>query len=124
MRVLKFLCAIALLLTTPPALARPAPESFADLANKLLPTVVQISARQTLIAPRKTCMPRLPPGSPREDLFKNFMGPRPDQPRHVTSLGSGFILAPSGYIVTNNHVFDNGDIITVILHDGISLPAK
>ena len=124
MRVLKSLCAIVLLALTAPALARPAPESFADLANKLLPTVVNISTSQTLKAPPKTAMPQLPPGSPLEDLFKNFMGPRGDQPRHVTSLGSGFIIDPSGYIVTNNHVIEDSDIITVILHDGISLPAK
>ena len=129
MRALKSLCAIALLALTvpaltPPALARPAPDSFADLANKMLPTVVNISTSQTLKAPPKTAMPQLPPGSPLEDLFKNFMGPRGNQPRHVTSLGSGFIIDPAGYIVTNNHVIEDSDIITVILHDGISLPAK
>lgn len=124
MRVLKSLCAAALLALTAPASARPAPESFADLANKMLPTVVNISTSQTLKAPPKTAMPQLPPGSPLEDLFKNFMGPRGDQPRHVTSLGSGFIIDPSGYIVTNNHVIEDSEIITVILQDGISLPAK
>ena len=69
-------------------------------------------------------LPKLPPGSPLEDLFKNFMGPRDGQPRHVTSLGSGFIIDPSGYIVTNNHVIEDSDEITVTLNDGRELPAK
>jgi serine protease Do len=124
MRFAKILCAILALALTTPALARPAPDSFADLAGKLLPTVVNISTSQTLKAPPQTAMPKLPPGSPLEDLFKNFLGPRGSTPRHVTSLGSGFIIDPSGYIVTNNHVIDDSDTITVILSDGISLPAK
>ncbi len=128
MRVLKILCAILTLALgsgfTGVALARTAPDSFAELAKRLLPTVVNISTSQTLKAPPQTALPKLPPGSPLEDLFKNFIGPRSNQPRHVTSLGSGFIIDPSGYIVTNNHVIDNSDIITVILSDGISLPAR
>ena len=123
MRVLKILCAILALAIASPALARPAPDSFADLAGKLLPTVVNISTSQTLKAPPPTAMPKLPPGSPLEDLFKNLL-PRGNTPRHVTSLGSGFIIDPSGYIVTNNHVIDDSDAITVILSDGISLPAR
>ena len=104
--------------------ARPAPDSFADLANKLLPTVVNISTSQTLKAPPQGAMPDLPPGSPLEDLFKNFLGPKPNAPRHVTSLGSGFIIDPSGYIVTNNHVIEDSDQITVTLQDGTQLPAQ
>jgi serine protease Do len=69
-------------------------------------------------------MPQLPPGSPLEDLFKNFLGPRPNTPRHVTSLGSGFIIDASGYIVTNNHVIEDSDQITVSLQDGTQMPAK
>ena len=69
-------------------------------------------------------MPQLPPGSPLEDLFKNFLGPKPNTPRHVTSLGSGFIIDPSGYIVTNNHVIEDSDQITVSLQDGTQMPAK
>jgi len=127
MRFAKFLCAILALGLTPvfsgAALARPAPESFSGLAKRLLPTVVNISTSQTLKAPPPTAMPKLPPGSPLEDLFKNFMGPRGGQPRHVTSLGSGFIIDPSGFIVTNNHVIPS-DSITVTLADGVTLPAK
>ncbi|MCP5412966.1 MAG: DegQ family serine endoprotease [Alphaproteobacteria bacterium] len=126
MRFSQILCA-ALLLITPtslPALARPAPDSFADLADKLLPTVVNIATSQTLKPRARQDLPKLPPGSPLEDLFKNFTGPRDGQPRHVTSLGSGFIIDPSGYIVTNNHVIEDSDEITVTLNDGTELPAK
>src|SRR5882757_6361546 len=107
-----------------PAWARPAPDSFADLANRLLPMVVNISTSQTLKAPPQNAMPQLPPGSPLEDLFKNFLGPKPNTPRHVTSLGSGFIIDASGYIVTNNHVIEDSDQITVSLQDGTQMPAK
>ncbi|HKQ44537.1 MAG TPA: Do family serine endopeptidase [Rhizomicrobium sp.] len=107
-----------------PAWARPAPDSFADLANKLLPTVVNISTSQTLKAPPQNAMPQLPPGSPLEDLFKNFLGPKSNTPRHVTSLGSGFIIDPAGYIVTNNHVIEDSEQITVALQDGTQLPAR
>jgi serine protease Do len=127
MRLLKNLCAILVLagpLLAGPALARPAPDSFADLAGKLLPTVVNIATSQTLKAPAQSAMPQLPPGSPLEDLFKNFLGPKQGQPRHVTSLGSGFIIDPSGFIVTNNHVIEDSEQVTVTLNDGTSLPAR
>jgi serine protease Do len=114
----------ALLLLTTPVWARPAPDSFAELAKRLLPTVVNISTSQTLKAPPQNAMPQLPPGSPLEDLFKNFLGPKPNTPRHVTSLGSGFIIDPSGYVVTNNHVIEDSDQITVSLQDGTQLAAK
>ena len=123
MRRFQILCAI-LALAVVPAAARPAPDSFADLAAKLLPSVVNISTSQTLKAPPQGAMPQLPPGSPLEDLFKNFLGPKPNAPRHVTSLGSGFIIDPSGYIVTNNHVIEDSDQITVSLQDGTQMPAK
>ena len=121
MRVLLVLLAFVI---ATPAWARPAPDSFADLANKLLPTVVNISTSQTLKAPPQNAMPQLPPGSPLEDLFKNFLGPKSNTPRHVTSLGSGFIIDPAGYIVTNNHVIEDSEQITVALQDGTQLPAR
>lgn len=108
-----------------PAFARPAPDSFADLAEKLLPTVVNISTSQTLKAANpKLSLPDLPPGSPLEDLFKDFLENNRALPRHVTSLGSGFIIDPNGYVVTNNHVIADADQITVTLNDGTTLPAK
>jgi serine protease Do len=127
MRAFQSLCAILAVTLLPlalPAAARPAPDSFADLAGKLLPTVVNIATSQTLKAPPRSAMPQLPPGSPLEDLFKNFLGPKQGQPRHVTSLGSGFIIDPSGFIVTNNHVIEDSEQVTVTLNDGTSLPAR
>jgi len=124
MRPFTSLFAVLALLVAAPAWARPAPDSFADLVSKLLPTVVNISTSQTLKAPPPNTMPQLPPGSPLEDLFKNFLGPNSNRPRHVTSLGSGFIIDPSGYVVTNNHVIEDSDQITVSLQDGTSMPAR
>ncbi|HUC69560.1 MAG TPA: DegQ family serine endoprotease [Stellaceae bacterium] len=118
------------------AQARPAPDSFADLAAKLLPSVVNISTTQTLKTAGGgdqggTDVPQFPPGSPFEEFFHDFLernlpkGNHPDvTPRKATSLGSGFIIDPSGYVVTNNHVIADADEITVILHDNTNLKAK
>jgi serine protease Do len=105
--------------------AKAPPDSFADLTAQLLPTVVNISTSQTLNGPPGGG-PNvdLPPGSPLGDLFKDFLGPKRSAPRHVTSLGSGFIIDKTGFIVTNNHVIEDADQITVILNDGTTLPAK
>ncbi len=121
-----------------PALARPAPDSFADLAARLLPGVVNISSSQTVTAENDTEngapgagpeIPQFPPGSPFEKLFRDFMnrhhGQNPDEPpRRMQSLGSGFIIDPSGIIVTNNHVIEGADSITVRLQDGTEMKAK
>ncbi len=132
----------ALLLLAPatldsrPAAARPAPDSFADLAAKLLPSVVNISTTQTVKSDRGREhsgpeIPQFPPGSPFEEFFRDFFehgvpkGGRPEaQPRKGTSLGSGFIVDPTGYVVTNNHVIADADEITVILHDDTNLKAE
>ncbi len=131
--------AVALLLFVPaiimPAAARPAPDSFADLAEKLLPAVVNISTTQTLKSDRGQRggpeMPQFPPGSPFDEFFRDFFehglpkSGRPDAlPRKATSLGSGFIIDPAGYVVTNNHVIADADEITVILHDDTNLKAE
>ena len=119
-----------------PAAARPAPESFADLAERLVPSVVNISTTQTIKSDRGREhsgpeIPQFPPGSPFEEFFKDFFdhglpkSGRPEaQPRKGTSLGSGFIIDPAGYIVTNNHVIADADEITVILHDDTNLKAE
>ncbi len=125
----------AMLATVSPAQARPAPDSFADLAAKLLPSVVNISTTQTLKAAggdqAGPDVPQFPPGSPFEEFFHDFLernlpkGDHPDvAPRKATSLGSGFIIDAAGYIVTNNHVIADADEITVILHDNTNLKAK
>jgi serine protease Do len=125
----------ALLLSAGPAGAKAGPEGFSELADKLLPAVVNVSTTQTLKADRQRPeMPQFPPGSPFEDLFRDFLdknrprGQRPEaqpqQQRKATSLGSGFIIDASGLVVTNNHVIQDADEITVILHDDTSLKAE
>jgi len=117
-----------------PAQARGAPDSFADLAARLLPSVVNISTTETLKSSSgdeaSPDLPQFPPGSPFEKFFHDFLehglpkGDQPDlEPRKATSLGSGFIIDPKGYIVTNNHVIADADQITVILHDNTNLKA-
>ncbi len=115
------LLALAVMAHALTAHAAPAPDSFADLAERLLPAVVNISTTQTLKNPeRAPDMPQFPPGSPFEEFFKDFMEKHanPDAaPRRATALGSGFIIDPSGLVVTNNHVIADADEINVILHD-------
>jgi serine protease Do len=128
-------CAFVVALA-PWAAAKPAPDSFADLAEKLLPAVVNISTTQTIKPGQGHStgpdMPSFPPGSPFEEFFKNFFdhqgqgdGSTPESmPRRTTSLGSGFIIDPSGLVVTNNHVIDGADEITVTLQDNTNFKAK
>ncbi len=131
--------ALALTLTAPAAVAqqarqpdRPAgfvaPESFAELAKSKLPAVVNISTTQKVQAPAgpgAPGMPDLPPGSPLEEFFEQFMGRMPNAPpRELTALGSGFIIDPAGYVVTNNHVVAEADDIKVILQDDTELHAE
>jgi serine protease Do len=113
-----------------PAFAR-GPEAIADVAEKVIDAVVNISSSQALDA-KLGPIPQLPPGSPLQDLFddifKNRRGQHDqngeDAPRHVTSLGSGFIIDPSGIVVTNNHVIADADEVHVILNDGTRLRAQ
>ena len=107
------------------ALARATPDSFADLAASLLPSVVNVSTTQVLEGNPGIELPQLPPGSPFEEFFKEFMERgQPRQPRRATSLGSGFIIDTDGHVVTNNHVIQDADQVTVILHDETRLEAK
>jgi serine protease Do len=115
------------LVDTAPAFARGAPESFAYLAERLSPAVVNISTSQTVQARAgRGQVPGLPEGSPFEDFFEDFLERQGRQgaPRRVQSLGSGFVVDPSGYVITNNHVIDGADEIKVIFSDGHSLPAE
>ncbi len=119
----------------PAAVARTAPESFADLAAKLLPAVVNVSSSQTVQQRQQGGpeMPMFPPGSPFEQFFKDFFnrnrppGNREAQPRNperrAQSLGSGFVIDPDGLIVTNNHVIDGADEISITLQDNTTLKA-
>jgi serine protease Do len=113
----------------PLAEAYPAPDSFADLAAKVTPAVVNISSTHKVTEgdTADDQMPfDFPKGSPFEQLFKPFMEQQRQQHRNakVTSLGSGFIVDPSGYIVTNNHVIDDATDIEVTTTDGTEYPAK
>jgi serine protease Do len=122
--------------------ARPAPDGFADLAARLLPAVVNISTTQTIKADSSGSpkggrvgpdVPQFPPGSPFEEFFKDFFDHNqkgdgavsPEAlPRHLTSLGSGFIIDPAGLVVTNNHVIADADEITVTLQDDTNFKAE
>ena len=112
---------IVLFLTIGFAHSKGAPESFADLAEKLSPSVVNISTT-TVIEQKSREMPSFPPGSPFEDFFKQFEKPG-GKKRKAQSLGSGFIIDKSGYVITNNHVIDNAEKIMVILYDDTSFEA-
>src|SRR5947209_1722861 len=123
-----------------PAYAR-GPEGIADVAEKVIDAVVNISTSQTVDAKAgggSNTMPQLPPGSPFEeffdDFFKNRRGPgggskggdngNNPTPRKTNSLGSGFIIDTSGVVVTNNHVIADADEINVILNDGSKIKAE
>ncbi len=87
-----------------------APDSFADLAEKLMPSVVNISTTQTVVSNVNPFPFQFPPGSPFEDMFKEFGTP---QERKSSALGSGFIIDKNGIIVTNNHVIQDAEDIIV-----------
>ena len=86
------------------------PESFADLAEKLMPSVVNISTSTTVVTNTNPLPFNFPPGSPFEDMFKDFGVP---QERKSAALGSGFIIDEKGLVITNNHVIQNADDIIV-----------
>ncbi len=102
--------------------ANDAPNSFADLAEKLMPSVVNISTSQTIVT-RSNPFPgfEFPPGSPFEDMFKDFGTP---QKKKAYALGSGFIIDSSGIIVTNNHVIKDAEDILVRIEGGEDYEAK
>ncbi len=115
-----------------------APSSFAPLAQRLLPAVVNIQTTQAAGQARAGRdapeVPQAPPGSPFEEFFRDFLernrpqGPgqpnRPQPPRRAQSLGSGFIIDPSGIVVTNNHVIEGADEINVVLQDNTTIRAE
>src|SRR6184192_3292643 len=126
-------------LVSAPASAR-GPDGIADVAEKVIDAVVNISTSQTVEAKGggegRGAVPQLPPGSPFEeffdDFFKNRRGPgggskggsNEMQPRKTNSLGSGFIVDTSGIVVTNNHVIADADEINVIMNDGTKIKAE
>ena len=116
----------------PSPIPKGAPSTFADLAEKQVDAVVFISTTQAApqtspqAGPRGQDLPDFPPGSPFEEFFKEFRERQrgQQQQRPTAALGSGVIIDPAGYVVTNGHVVSEADEISVTLHDGTKLPAK
>lgn len=101
------------------------PESVADLAEPLLDAVVNISTSQNVKTDGKGPVPpKLPEGSPFQEFFKDYFdSQKPEGGEKVNSLGSGFVIDPAGYVVTNNHVIEGADAIEVIFPNGSKLKA-
>jgi len=122
-KIIKFsLILIFLSFPTSFANSKTVPVSFADLAEQLMPSVVNISSTQTI---KTTSNPfknfQFPPGSPFEDMFKEFN--RPSE-RKATALGSGFIIDKKGIVVTNNHVIEGAEDIIVSVNGSREYQAK
>ncbi len=101
--------------------SRTVPESFADLAEKLMPSVVNISTSTTVVTKSNPLPFQFPPGSPFGDMFKEFGDP---QERQSAALGSGFIIDEKGIIITNNHVIQDADDIIVRVNGDQEFKAK
>ena len=106
--------------------ARGGPVTVAPIAERLIESVVNISTSQFVKGSRGVPLPQMKKGSPFEEFFEDFFNRRggPGQDRKVSSLGSGFVIDPSGIIVTNNHVIEGADEITIEFFEGGELEAK
>jgi len=114
---------ILILIIFPNSLAqsKTTPISFADLAEKLMPSVVNIASTQTVKSTSNPFPFEFPPGSPFEEMFKEFSKPRE---RKATALGSGFIIDKKGIVVTNNHVVQGSEDIIVYINGSTEYKAK
>ncbi len=101
--------------------SKPVPASFADLAEKLMPSVVNISTSTTVVTKSNPLPFQFPPGSPFGDMFKEFGDP---QERQSSALGSGFIIDEKGIVITNNHVIQDADDIIVRVNGDQEFKAK
>ncbi|OWU85202.1 serine protease [Oceanicola sp. 22II-s10i] len=115
----------ALLVAAQMASAQTRPSSFADLADKFSPAVVNITTATT-VAGNAGPNPIVPEGSPFEDFFREFQDRNrgENRPRRSSALGSGFVISEDGYVVTNNHVIESADEITIEFFNGTTLDAK
>ena len=97
------------------------PNSFADLAEKLMPSVVNISTTTTVTTRSNPFPFEFPPGSPFEDMFKDYGTP---QKRQTSALGSGFIIDEKGIVITNNHVIQGAEDVFVRVNGEKNIKAK
>ena len=97
------------------------PASFADLAEKLMPSVVNISTTTTITSRSNPFPFEFPPGSPFEDMFKDYGTP---QKRQTSALGSGFIIDEKGIVITNNHVIQGAEDVYVRVNGEKNIKAK
>ena len=121
-------CAGLLALAAPVATAR-GPESVAPIAEPLMSAVVNISTSQTIKGVQGTPLPKTQKGSPFEEFFDEYFSQKKEKPnatpdKKASSLGSGFVIDPSGLIVTNNHVIEGADEIMVGFQDGSRLKVE
>jgi len=111
-----------------PAFAQARPTNLADLVDSVAEAVVNISATQTVEEKGAEATPDLPKGTPFDDMFEQFFKNHgfnngAPHPRKTSSLGSGFVIDPSGVVITNNHVIGDANDIVVIFTDGRKLKA-
>jgi serine protease Do len=114
MNFIKKIFVIFLVFNISTAYAKSTPDSFADLAEQLMPSVVNISTTQTIkTSSNSNPFPfKFPPGSPFGEMFKDFENQQPKE-RKASALGSGFIIKEDGIVITNNHVIANAEDILI-----------